>query len=392
MTAQEDHPALRGRRRGKDNEALVHLPPAQRRTDDTPTTPTLSSSAEHQHIEDEGEEQQLELVEEAEEKEVVEGVEEEVEEEMEVVEVYERAEVLAAISSWLSLVSERSRAPWSEGEGEERTGPVLEQTAVRLDPFHQFDWTDCRTHRGRAMTVVSGARNRLGRLHGKMRLVFSSGEEVEGTFYQGRREGPGRISSRSRGLSSLTGRWSQDRLGGLVEVEYTDGCRAQGWVNRGVWHGAFRSFHPGGELAVLGRCRNGRLTGRCWKFFQGGGALYGEVGRDGLICGEEALYVYPDWLTGIQVRQILLLASPLPDLLLLQGSFKAEKLIAGVKVRVSKASLTRGSFLHLEVCRVKQWGESHYFRYRESTQHQIAEHPLVPDIYESKTVSCKKSR
>ena len=102
-------------------------------------------------------------------------------------------------------------------------------------------------------------------------------------------------------MSELRGCWSQDQLGGLVEVGYTEGTWAQGWVSQAVWHGAFRSFHQTGELAVLGRCRNGRLVGRCWKFYPGGGALYGEVGHHGLISGEEVLYVYPDWLTGIKV-------------------------------------------------------------------------------------------
>ena len=101
----------------------------------------------------------------------------------------------------------------------------------------------------------------------------------------------------------LRGWWSEDRLSGLADCQYTDGTAAQGWVSQGVWHGAFRLFHHSGDLAVLGRRRNGRLVGRCWKFYPGGGALYGEVGRDGLISGEDVLYVYPDWLTGIQVTQ-----------------------------------------------------------------------------------------
>ena len=94
-------------------------------------------------------------------KEVMEGVEEEEEvvvvDEMEVVEVYDRAEVLDAISRWLMLVGDRTRAPWPDAEAEERS-PVLGQ-ADPLDPFHQFDWSHCWTHHGRAMTVISGARN-----------------------------------------------------------------------------------------------------------------------------------------------------------------------------------------------------------------------------------------
>ena len=232
-----------------------------------------------------------------------------------------------------------------------------------------------------------------GRLHGKVELSFSSGEEVEGTFYQGRREGVCRVRSRRRGLAELRGCWRADRLSGLVDCLYTDGTWAQGWVRQGVWHGAFRSFHQTGELAVLGSCRNGRLVGRCWKFYAGGGALYGEVGQHGLITGEDVVYLYPDWLTGIKVTQTLTTFPLISYLYLLQGVFKAEKLIAGVNVRVCQASLTRGSFLQVEVCSLKHWGDGgHYLRYRQSTRHQMAEYPLSQDIYESKTVSCKKSR
>ena len=152
-----------------------------------------------------------------------EEVEDEVQE-MEVVEVYDRAEVLDAISSWLLLVSDQSRAPWPEGEGEEMSA-VLTHQSDRLDPFHSFQWSSSRTHRGRAMTVVGGSRNSQGRLHGKVLLAFSSGEEVEGTFYQGRREGWGRVRSPGRGLTELTGSWSQDQLTGLVDCDFTDGTR-----------------------------------------------------------------------------------------------------------------------------------------------------------------------
>ena len=116
------------------------------------------------------------------------------------------------------------------------------------------------------------------------------------------------------------------------------------------------------------------------------------MGRDGLISGEEVIYVYPDWMTAIKVGPTQNTSAARFTFCTLQGCFKSEKLIAGVKVRVCKASLTRGSFLHLEVCSLKDWGDIHYFRYRESTTHQMAEHPLIPDIYESKTVSVKRSR
>ena len=169
MTALEDHPALVERR--QDNDVLPgrapQHPPEKRTVSPTSLpSPTLSCGPQHIELEvtgDEGSKCQVgEEVEEVMEVENVEMVEEEEMEEMEVVVVYERAEVLGAISRWLMLVGDRSRAPWSDTEAEERWA-VLGQTEPPLDPFHQFDWSHCWTHRDRAMTVLSGARNSQGR-------------------------------------------------------------------------------------------------------------------------------------------------------------------------------------------------------------------------------------
>ena len=56
---------------------------------------------------------------------------------------------------------------------------------------------------------------------------------------------------------------------------------------------------------LLFRCRNGRLHGKCWKFLPGGGALYGNVGVDDKITGDDVVYLYPDFLTAIKVHLLL---------------------------------------------------------------------------------------
>ena len=50
------------------------------------------------------------------------------------------------------------------------------------------------------MRLVSGSCSRLGRLHGRVELEFSSGEELRGVFSQGRRSGPCVLSSKEKGL------------------------------------------------------------------------------------------------------------------------------------------------------------------------------------------------
>ena len=218
----------------------------------------------------------------------------------ELVEVYERDEVVGVMDWWLGRVQEVSSVPWAAGEWEGSS--LLLDTASRLDPLHNFDWENCRTHCGRVFRLRSGGRNSQGRLHGKVEVVFSSGEEVSGTFRQGRRHGHCQVTSPGLGLRSLTGDWSNNSLCGLATCLYTDGRRAEGGVRDGAWHGLHRRFHPTGELAVYGTCRNGKLVGRCWKFYPGGGALYGEVtGPDELISGPDTVYLYPDYLTGIKV-------------------------------------------------------------------------------------------
>ena len=112
------------------------------------------------------------------------------------------------------------------------------------------------------------------------------------------------ISSLLHYFSKLTGTWNNDILEGLVSCEYTDGSVAEGWVQGGSWHGVYRRFSADGALAVYGKCRNGKLSGKCWKFFSGsgGGALYGNVGQDNLIEGDDVVHLYPDFVTGIQVQ------------------------------------------------------------------------------------------
>ena len=214
--------------------------------------------------------------------------------------MYERDEVVGVMDWWLGRVQEVSCVPWAAGEWEGSS--LLLDTASRLDPLHNFDWENCRTHCGRVFRLRSGGRNSQGRLHGKVEVVFSSGEEVSGTFRQGRRHGHCQVTSPGLGVRSLTGEWSNNSLCGLATCLYTDGRRAEGGVRDGAWHGLHRRFHPTGELAVYGTCRNGKLVGRCWKFYPGGGALYGEVtGPDELISGPDTVYLYPDYLTGIKV-------------------------------------------------------------------------------------------
>ena len=76
--------------------------------------------------------------------------------------------------------------------------------------------------------------------------------------------------------------------------------------------------------------------------------------------------------------------------IIFKGVFRNEKLISGVKVRTSKAIVMKGNMLHLEFSTFRN--NSEVYKFKESTTEMMADFPLRSDVYESKIVSCKKSR
>ena len=100
----------------------------------------------------------------------------------------------------------------------------------------------------------------------------------------------------ARGLQEVEGGWEPH---GVREVS----AQHQSWCN-----------------VVLCRCRNGRLHGKCWKFLPGGGALYGNIGVDDKISGDDVVYLYPDFLTAIKVK--LLCSQIILSPLTFPGSFQ----------------------------------------------------------------------
>ena len=70
--------------------------------------------------------------------------------------------------------------------------------------------------------------------------------------------------------------------------------------------------------------------------------------------------------------------------------FRDERLVSGVRVRTSKAFLSKGHFLDLDFSPLRN--DPEIFSFRPSTQTFLTEKPMRPDPFESKTVSCKKSK
>ena len=75
------------------------------------------------------------------------------------------------------------------------------KNAEKIDPFDNFDWNSGRSHKGRIMKIFAGnGYSRQGRLNGKIEIEFSSGEELSGVFYQGKRHGKCTIKSPEKGI------------------------------------------------------------------------------------------------------------------------------------------------------------------------------------------------
>ena len=127
---------------------------------------------------------------------IVEQIDEEEDEDVEI--FYEKNEIVDVMDKWIKTISNPDQNPWSEKD--QRSSGLTLKTNDNLDPFHNFDWNRSTSHKGRLMKLVLGSYNRQARLHGKVELVFSSGEEMSGTFYQGRRQGRCVVKSEGKGI------------------------------------------------------------------------------------------------------------------------------------------------------------------------------------------------
>ena len=59
----------------------------------------------------------------------------------------------------------------------------------------------------------------------------------------------------------------------------------------------FREFRR--QLTFVGRYANGRPSGPCWSYREGGGFLFGIPDRTGAMTGAELAYIYPDFETAL---------------------------------------------------------------------------------------------
>lgn len=84
----------------------------------------------------------------------------------------------------------------------------------------------------------------------------------------------------------------------------------------------FREFRR--QLTFVGRYANGRPSGPCWNYREGGGFLFGIPDHTGTLTGAEIAYIYPDLETA------------------LVGKFDLEVMVEARKARVVASKMVGG--------------------------------------------------
>ena len=208
-----------------------------------------------------------------------------------------------------------------------------------------------------------------GEYHGKAVLEFSNGDVMTGTFRDGLRHGPFRISTNRNGIVGIYGHYVDDELHGKAKIVYENGDWLEGYFKEGVMHGFGRYFDRQGRLKCVANHKNGVKFGICWQIIRGGGCLVGRADSQGRFTGLRIAYLYPDFQTALvghfengvmKAAQVATLKTTIEDL--------------GVKVPIFTEP--KGPFYKREL----------------ATFDLVTSEPLLPDPYESRMVKVATSK
>ena len=84
---------------------------------------------------------------------------------------------------------------------------------------------------------------------------------------------------------------------------------------------------------VAGHHRDGRLVGTAWRIVRGGGAVVGEVDKEGQLTGPGLAYLYPDYRLHTTDCESYFLSIVFSTAL--RGSFERGVLVSGSECRVA---------------------------------------------------------
>lgn len=297
--------------------------------------------------------------------------------------------VNSCLSHWLSDHSNPQIDPWKDPTWQDPS--PLSKDSIPGDPTEmwlhngpiEYDYTDTDSDDEAGVDgeeeedeefTWSGKVDSDGKFNGYGTVKFTNGDVFQGNFDHGIREHDGMIISPRNGVSSLVGEWRSGYLQGKGKMILDDLSVIEAWFRDGVMHGAarkvemkkFRTFRQ--QVTWMGAYRNGRQSGQCWLWKEGGGYLTGKVNEEGKLTGDEIAFVYPDLETAIV------------------GRFEDGVLVNGRASKIASVSLESGVMVPRFQPPV---GESMVFS--KSSSSDVGEGPLLEDPYEARTCDCQRS-
>jgi len=225
--------------------------------------------------------------------------------------------------------------------------------------------------KGEKVLQLVGERDSQGRPHGEVEIYYANGDYFWGDCVHGVKEGLASVVLANG--DNLMGRFRNGRLEGLVTETLSfcerDNVSREVFYRRGLRHGFYREFGPGGkpgsrQFWAIGRFQGGQKVGHHWKWNLGNGWLVGPLGEENKSEGKRVVYLYPDLTTVIQ------------------GSFHQGKLSSGQLSRLSGSDLQLGILLP----RTTPILQAPTLTYELSNRFRISTRPLLPEPYEQRYV------
>eukprot|EP00088_Acartia_fossae_P044428 TRINITY_DN4716_c0_g1_i9.p1 TRINITY_DN4716_c0_g1~~TRINITY_DN4716_c0_g1_i9.p1 ORF type:complete len:266 (+),score=51.09 TRINITY_DN4716_c0_g1_i9:36-833(+) len=153
---------------------------------------------------------------------------------------------------------------------------------------------------------IHGNRNKSNDLSkvcgGECVVRLKSGEELHGSWREGRRVGHGSLYGprlEKVGVKHLTGYYDDGVLNGQGKIYMANSTIRDAWFSDGYCHGPCRGMTMDGRLDYVGWFKGGLATGFSWQHVRGEGWLVGCLDNKGKFTGEEIAYLYPDLETAI---------------------------------------------------------------------------------------------
>jgi len=156
-------------------------------------------------------------------------------------------------------------------------------------------------------------------------------------FEHGIRNGDGVVISTRNNIARLCGNYKSGKLQGkgkLIDMSTSVlDCRFRDSVLHGrarrIDMKKFREFRR--QLTFVGRYANGRPSGPCWTYREGGGFLFGIPDHSGTLTGADIAYIYPDLETA------------------LVGEFDREVMVEAQRARVVAIEMVDGIMVRMRV-------------------------------------------